>query len=373
MTRRRYQLLAAVPSARPAFTMIEMVTSCLILSLLMLALGYGLKLALVSTGAGAAQAATSREAVEVAERVTDDLNEAMNFTERTAESVTFTVPDRGPDPAPGGPPADPDVIRYKWWPTGGTITTTAGGGGGLIGGVLGVLSGPTAAATFTVPQYVLTRQVNDGPTSVLARDVRQFRLDYLYRSMSPPPPPPGDRFLWKHEPDVPEGTAMESPVSNAVWTGETFRVPPSVMSGGATSYAITRIALLLHSDVAVDGLVRVKVFQADSVTHLPNTGQLLDEAFVPEASLTASSGWAQVRFSKLTNLNPAMEYCVLVVGEGSTANHGAIGFYRYLLAPIIEPLPANTYWVQTSNSGMSWTVPDSLRSLRYKVYGTTSQ
>jgi hypothetical protein len=38
------------PGTRRAFTMIEMVTSCAILSLSMLALGYGLKMALVSTG-----------------------------------------------------------------------------------------------------------------------------------------------------------------------------------------------------------------------------------------------------------------------------------------------------------------------------------
>src|SRR5215218_8041236 len=103
-------------AGRRAFTLIEMVTSCAILGLLMVALGYGLKLALVSTGNGATQAASTLEATAVIERVTDDMNEALNFTEKTSESVTFTVPHRGPTTAPtgGGSAETTDEIRYKW-------------------------------------------------------------------------------------------------------------------------------------------------------------------------------------------------------------------------------------------------------------------
>ena len=61
------------------FTLMEMVTSCLVISLIMVSLGYALKLALVSTGNGAAQAAATLDAGDVVGRITDDLNEAINF------------------------------------------------------------------------------------------------------------------------------------------------------------------------------------------------------------------------------------------------------------------------------------------------------
>ena len=103
------------------FTLMEMVTSCLVISLIMVSLGYALKLALVSTGSGAAQAAATLDAGDVVGRVTDDLNEAINFTEKTSNSVTFTVPDRDGD-------KNDEKIRYVWWPTNGTYTIPGSGG-----------------------------------------------------------------------------------------------------------------------------------------------------------------------------------------------------------------------------------------------------
>ena len=132
------------------FTLMEMVTSCLVISLLMVTLGYALKLALVSTGNGATQAAATLDAGDVVGRITDDLNEAINFTEKTSSAVTFTVPDRDGD-------GNVEKIRYVWWPTAGTYTilgtgssgsggsgsgsgsgSGGSGGGGLLGGLLGV-------------------------------------------------------------------------------------------------------------------------------------------------------------------------------------------------------------------------------------------
>ena len=343
--------------------MVEMVTSCAILALLMLALGYGLKLALVSTGAGAARAASTRDATDVVERVTDDLNEAIKFTENGPEAVTFTVPNRGPDLPPGSPPPPPDEIRYKWWPNGGTLDQDDGG---LIGGVLGLLD--TSTDPLTVPPYVVTRQVNDGPVSVLARDVRHFKLDYLHRTPPPPPAVDGDRVLWQHDPLVAEGTAIEFSVTASAWVGETFR---ATVPSGTTSYQITRIALFLRSDAALDGLLRVKVFSADPSTNKPYSNLLIDESFVPEASLSGSLGWVNVPFAKLTNLDPLLKYSFVVTGDGVAANHGAVLYYRYLLAPLLTPLPPDTYWVQSGDGGATWGAAQALRSLRYRVYGKT--
>src|SRR5688500_8132724 len=142
---------------RRAFTLIEMVTSCAILSLLMLALGYGLKLTLVSTGTGAQQATASLEATDIVSRVTEDMNEALSFSEKGTQSVRFTVPRRGDG-------AGVDEIRYKYFPVDGT-ETGSGGGGGLLGGLLGGVLGASGDVTYNVPARTLTRQVNNGVVS----------------------------------------------------------------------------------------------------------------------------------------------------------------------------------------------------------------
>lgn len=346
---------------RRAFTLIEMVTSCAILSLLMLALGYGLKLALVSTGNGATQAAAAAEATGVVERVSDDLNEALNFTEKTAEAVTFTVPNRAATTQPAG-----TEIRYQWWPTGGTVetgllaTTT-----GLLGGLL---PGPTSTSN-TVPQYAVTRQVNGGTPSVLARDVRAFNLNYLYRSMSPAAPA-ADQLLLQHDPDLTIGTPAEFQLSTLWWIGETFLMP---LPAGTTSYTITRVALYLRADTTLDGVLIVKVYPADAVTNTPITTQApLEEVWIPEVALTNSMGWLEVPFTKLTNLNPSQKYCVLITGTGTAGNYHAVaGFVNHPLPPLTTILAPDTYLVQTTTGAAPWTTSSS-NSLRYKVYGVTS-
>ena len=351
---------------RRAFTLVEMVTSCAILSLLTVALGYGLKLALVSTGEGASQAAATLEATAVVERVTEDLNEATNFTEKAAGSATFTVPRRGPTTAPVGDGSAPptDEIQYKWWPAGGTVETTLEGAtDGLLGGLL---AGPTETSN-TVPEHALTRRVNGGRVSVLARDVRAFKLDYLYRSMSPPAAGASDRLLLQHDPSV-DGTPTEFPLSGMRWMGETFRMP---VPADTTSYDITRVALYLRADATLDGVLVVKVYPADGSNNPDMALPPLDTAWISEVSLRGTMGWVEVPFTKLTNLVPSKKYTVLVTGAGTAGQYHAIGGYvKHLTAPLTTILAPNTFLVLSTGGGPPWTTSSS-NSLRYKVYGVT--
>lgn len=347
-----------------AFTLIEMITSCAILSLLMVALGYGLKLALVSTGNGASQAAAALAATAVVERVTDDMNEALNFTEKTSEAVTFTVPYRGPTTTASPPP--PDEIRYQWWPAGGTIETTLEEAADALLG--GLLAGSTSTS-HTVPEYALTRQVNGGTPAVLALDVRGFTIDYLYRSMSPPATQAADTLLLEHDPQL-EGDPTEFALNTTRLMGETFLMP---LPSGTTSYAITRVLLYLRADTTLDGVLVVKFYPADSVSNEPvMTADPMDEVWLPEVAFTGSMGWVEVPFTRLANLNPSQKYCVLITGTGTAGNYHAIGGYvMHLLPPLTEILAPNTYLVQTTNGGSPWTTSSS-NSLRYKVYGWTT-
>ena len=348
------------PSTRiAAFTMVEMVTSCMILSMIMLALGYGLRLALISTGNGATQSFQSLEGSELVERATDDLNEAMNFTEKTSTAVTFTVPDRTGD-------NQPETIRYAWWPTAGTVvipgTAESGSGGGLLGGLLTVITG-TNDATYNVPQYTLTKQINGGPPAVMGRDVRNFSFDYLYRTMTPTAATStSDRLLWQHDPIVGVGISKDFPLDFNKWIGETF-VPQ--LPGTTTSWSITRIALYVRADATCDAVTRVSVRTA-SATNTPTT-TILDSALLSEVSLNDTYGWAEVSFTNLNNLSPTTKYSIVI--EGMTGTGTIWGTANWLQTS----LPASSTWVvQTTNRGGSWLGTSNLNSLRYRIYGTTN-
>ncbi|MAE63398.1 MAG: hypothetical protein CMJ18_03930 [Phycisphaeraceae bacterium] len=95
------------------------------------------------------------EAGEILGDMLAELRLAQGFSELTAKSVTFTVPDRN-DP----PDNNPETIRYEW--------------------------------TGTIDQPgTLTRQYNNGDVVVMAEDVHHFNLTQLTRFMTGVPLSPG--------------------------------------------------------------------------------------------------------------------------------------------------------------------------------------
>lgn len=377
---------------RAGFTLMEMVTSCIVISIMMLSLGYALKLALVSTGTGATQAAASLDAADVVERLTDDLNEANGFSQRTAAVVTFTVPDRGPE---DDADADDDKIRYEYFPTAGNIVipgsgsgsgSSGSGGGGLLGGLLGSLLGGGSSSgssgsgsgdtLIPVPAYTLTRKVNEGPTSVVARDLRAFDLKYVTRTMTgtrAASAPPTDKLLWEYVPDTISVPGTYD-LSTARFIGQTF-LPSAQLPGGTTSYSITRVQVQLKSDAVCDGMlaatirrISTNIFQAN--WPLSGAANIVDtSSSVAEVSLADQHVWAEFRFTGANGLNPATKLAFVIQGVSGTAPQGNASSVTTGL-----PLPPGSTWmVQTTNGNVaspSWTA-SSLSSLKYRVYGNT--
>jgi hypothetical protein len=348
---------------RRAFTLVEMVTSCLIMSIIMVALGYGLKLALTSTGEGAAQAVASIDAADCVERITDDMTEASTFTEKTSQAVTFTVPDRNAD-------GQTDKIRYAWWPSGGTYAVTSGssGGGGVLGGLLSgvtnLLGGGTTQTTYTIPANVVTRQLNDGVPAVLSRDVRSFNLNYLYRTMSPPAPPT-EKLLWQHDPAL-LGTNRDYNVDFSKWIAESF-LPSTQLPGGTTSFSISRISLYLKADLTYESIVRVSVRGVNAATNAP-TAVIYDSASVPEVSFNDTYGWVDFNFSNLAALNPSTKYAIVIEGISGSTIYGIANYVQSSLN--IPPIATNTWMVITTNRGSTWTNVSG-SAMRYRIYGNT--
>jgi Tfp pilus assembly protein PilV len=366
------------------FTLIEMVTSCIVLSMLMLSLGYGLKLVLVSTGNGALQSAQTLEAADVVERVADDLNVAMNFTEKTATAVTFTVPDR----EGGDADTDPDKISYQWWPTDGTVTipgtttttTTTTSDGGLLG--TGLLSGTTTTTTTTttpdtiisVPAHSFTRRLNDGAPALIARDVRQLDLRYLYRTM--PAPPAAERLLFSYE----GGTSTTGiNLKNAV--GVQFL--PSTVMPGVTSFRITRVQLHLR----VNSLESAYGSAVEAALHLVNAGVFSDPPAelishqVPEVALNRSlstSQWVDFTFPNAPTWSTSgtQRYGIsLRIASDTPGDVGLLNDAATVSHALFagSPAKAGTAYATTSDhkSGSAWTL-NSSHSLRYRVYGVAT-
>jgi hypothetical protein len=367
-------------SACRGFTLMEMVTSCLIVSLLMVSMGYGLKLALVSTGSGAAYATSSLEATDLVQRVTDDLNEAIGFTEKSTNAVTFTVPERDGD-------GQPEKIRYAWYgSSGGTITIpgtsdSSGSGsggstssGGLLGGLIGGLltggstsnsGGSGTTISVPVPAYTLTKQINDGSPSALGRDVRAFNFAYLYRSMSPPTPAASDRLLWSCDPTV-LGTNKDGQLDLSKWFAATF-LPSAQLPIGTTSFSITRIAVCLKIDTGTEGLVRMS-FRPAGGTNVPAGSFLENSVAVQEVSLSDSYTWVEFPFTTLTNLAPGTKYSFIV--QGATGGTNVFGDVNWVQTASVIPL--STWFSASTNGGGTWSAASTLNCLRFRVYGTTT-
>ena len=135
------------PSARQSatgHTLIELLLSVAIMAVLMGAMVISLAVASRALDDGAGPAGQTRRAAGIVEDMDADLAMALSFTERTAQAVTFTVPDRDGD-------GKPETIRYSW-------------------------AGPDDGR--------LLRQVNGGPAVAIAQDVRHFGLTYQLKTIA---------------------------------------------------------------------------------------------------------------------------------------------------------------------------------------------
>ena len=156
----------------------------------------------------ASDASCAAQSADVSSQIVADLNVALNFTETTPAAVTFTVPDRTGD-------GSPDTIRYFW-------------------------TGATAQASPAVPAYCVARQFNGGTPAVIASDVRQFNLNYLYRSTAPAA---ATTQIQMAAYDPASGTSNDWAVTVAEnWALQVFTPSPPA---GTTSWTLTNVRLYL--------------------------------------------------------------------------------------------------------------------------------
>ena len=132
---------------RPAgFSLMEVLLSTTILGIIFGVMGSVMLLARRNMAIGAVASDEISGGNAVARQISTELAVATTVTERTANSITFTVPDRNGD-------ASPETIRYAW---------------------SGVAGAP------------LTRSYNGSTAVTVAQNVYYFNLDYIMRAASGP-------------------------------------------------------------------------------------------------------------------------------------------------------------------------------------------
>jgi hypothetical protein len=152
-------------------TLMELVVAMTSAAVLMAGMGGTLYLASQALNDGDSNAVQQIDDRRVMERILNDAELALLFSERTNTAIAFTVPDRDGD-------YQPETIRYAW-------------------------SG--------VPGDPLTYEYNGSAPTAIAADVQQFDLQTATRFMAAPlPPTPEGKALLFVVTDVNAPTAQES-------------------------------------------------------------------------------------------------------------------------------------------------------------------
>ena len=123
---------------RSGYTLIELVLAIAITGILLTGMSASIVIASRTVSEGYDVVGLALRTSDVLGEINSDLSTATAFLDRTSSSVTFTVPDRNGDGVS-------ETMKY-WW---------AGASDGRV-----------------------MRQVNDGPETTLAENVRQFALTY---------------------------------------------------------------------------------------------------------------------------------------------------------------------------------------------------
>jgi prepilin-type N-terminal cleavage/methylation domain-containing protein len=308
--------------AGPGFTLIEMVISLAILAVIAAALGSTLVLASRALDQDASPAAATLAARRTTDRMLAELAAATSFSERTATSVTFTMPDRDGD-------GIPETIRYAW----------SGNGGDP-----------------------LTRQYNNGVPDAVAEGVQRLDLGYLLRTVEPPPPKEvesAEQILIAHD-DAPGGTFKEQSIQDKNGCGAYFR---PALPANALRWKVTRIEFVARRPLLATGTIQFQVTYPTAGLK-PGT-QVLAGATLASSSLPLTPAWQALSFGTLDNLDVTRGLCFNV----KTASTSVQAIFQYEEGG--APMTPNTYW-STYNNSVGWTGPQDLTDMRIRVYGTVT-
>jgi prepilin-type N-terminal cleavage/methylation domain-containing protein len=306
------------PSRQPvrrAFTLIEMITSLVILGVLLAACASVVKMATQATGVSGTRQATQLQTAEAVSRMTDDLNVATNFTSRTSTAVTFTVPDR----LNAG---SPQSVTYSW------------------------------AGTAGSP---LLRRFNGGAAATLLPSVSNLSFKYTTRQAGPAATP-AEQVVASH--DTASGTFATYAMSDKNWGSQSFSPNLPI---GTTSYTIKRVRLMLKTG-SKDAVMTVALRLADGLGR--PTGAVLAQRTVFATSFSTAYEWVEIPFD-VSGLNPNQTICIVMSYKSGATSLGSFQIDQALLTIL-----TTGKWSTSTDGGVTWSSGLGTTCGRFYVHAT---
>lgn len=301
-----------------AFTLIEVVVSISVISIIMLAMGSAVVVAMKALPDPQRPAYKVDQASQIADQMIAELQEARHIVERTSTAVTFTVADRDGN-------GSSERIRYAWSGTAGDP---------------------------------LTRQYNFGSEVTVLADVSQFDLSYDSKTLVeyyPGLPVEGSEILLSSYTAQKEWKDYK--VTHKDWIGQYFQPSGAVFPADAISWRVTRVKFEAKEEDSdlFDSYIQLRLPADDNKP----TTTVLEQQIMHESDLTGSYVWQEFSFATDHDLLPGAGLCLVVQGTGDAAaqirfeekgDYGATGRLK------------------TGDSGSSWEYKTD-KAMRYEIYG----
>ncbi len=304
-------------SRRHGFTILELALSVMVMSTLMVAMGSAVLLASKAIPASDNPASAAIDQSRSLDLLTTDLAEALYFSERTATTLAFTVPDRDGD-------GNPERIRYAWDGSAGDPLTRQFGSSSPRTVVPSVNSLVFTAATESTSQTLHAGFV-DGVEQVVAN----------YLATDP---------VGSIGPGGGDGV------------GESFLA--SMLPADAASWRLTAVETRAKQDGPSSGTLGLQI-RAASLDGEPLEA-VLAQSTVAESSLGSGTfAWARMVI-EAKGLDPLGRYVFVLFNTGA----GRAGTFEYQSADVVRSDQA----LVMGNDETGWTV-SPVQSLSYNVYG----
>lgn len=295
---------------RRAFTLVELTLGLAVTTLLLGGLASAMVLASRALPQNDSVPIATLNASRCVEDLAGELFSAEAFTERTATSVEFTVPDRNAD-------AIPETIRYSW-------------------------SGS--------PGDSLMREYN-GVGSTAIAGVSDFALNYHLKTVAAEGDPlPGEVVSSVPVTNIPLEVAapeQEFVVSTGTWCGMYISPDPALLPPNTIRWKIDRLFFRAKKTGSPSGMTAVQLQEAD-INRLP-TGVVHDEALMSE-NLLDGQNWTGrfVDFPNAPWLGP--DDGATVVFKPVSGTNTALILFQTLATP-----PPYLSFIDTANAGGAWT------------------
>ena len=264
---------------------------------------------------------------DAANRIASDLESALSIASSSATHIEFVVPDRNAD-------GTPETMRYEWGGTSGDHP------------------------------YQLLWTYNSEPQSVLFDDIDEFSLQL--NSMTSPSSVPNhlrgevanvkmmDAFL--------DCIFCEEPINATNHVGQYF---VASIPGVGRRWDLGALRIMLRSaGSSNDGVLRIRVTEANSTTRLP-TNTVLAEVDVEEWRLGSRYQWLNIPLAPIAWQTQSTPLCITL---SYVSGSGTIAYVHCLQNG--TGMPSDSNLVKSNNGGASWTSSGSTVGMRFYALGT---